>query len=242
MALSRFEDIILDINGVILRYSTNIRGGLLPARTIKNILDSPDWHCYEKGKISQEASVKAIASRYGLSQTDWEAATEELKSTLDENLSFIAAIAYLKSCYSHIRVHAFTNMTSPDYKYLKARMENWHIFDNIVTSSSIGHRKPDAEFFKRALQAVDAEAETSVFVDDRRENVIMAHSLGMRAILFDSTSKVISQLHNCLGDPIDRGYSFLCDRKKGIHSETDHGVLITDNFSQLLVLQCIGNK
>jgi putative hydrolase of the HAD superfamily len=56
------------------------------------------------------------------------------------------------------------------------------LFDVVIDSSRAGVRKPDPAIFRAALDALDATASTSVFLDDYLGNVTAARDLGLRAI------------------------------------------------------------
>lgn len=57
-------------------------------------------------------------------------------------------------------------------------------FEQVVASCHLGVRKPDASFFERLLDAVDAASHEVLFVDDRVENVEAARAIGLRAHRF----------------------------------------------------------
>ncbi|KND91979.1 hypothetical protein TOPH_03496 [Tolypocladium ophioglossoides CBS 100239] len=241
MASRRYTDLLLDIGGVLISYSTK-NNTALPPRTIKTVLDSPHWHEYEKGKLSRQQCYDKVTAQFGLAPGTWAEAVKQLQSTLKPNQDFIAAIKDMKASYPRLRVHAFSNISAPDFDYLKPTIDKWGIFDNVVTSASIGCRKPDFGSYRQALDSAQISAHTSIFVDDRSENVITAHSLGIRGVLFENTVIVIAQLHNLLGDPVARGMAFLRRRAKALFCETDNGITIKENFSQLLILQRIGDS
>ena len=46
-----------------------------------------------------------------------------------------------------------------------------------------GVRKPDPRIYRLGLDAVDADAEAAVFLDDHPANVAAAEALGMRGIV-----------------------------------------------------------
>jgi len=57
------------------------------------------------------------------------------------------------------------------------------LFDVVIDSCHTGVRKPDPRIYRMALDAVDADAEAAVFLDDHPENVRAAEALGIRGIL-----------------------------------------------------------
>ncbi len=58
--------------------------------------------------------------------------------------------------------------------------------DHVVLCSDNGILKPDRRAFQRCLLLTGSRAEHTVVVDDRRDNVTVAASLGMTAFHFDS--------------------------------------------------------
>jgi putative hydrolase of the HAD superfamily len=54
--------------------------------------------------------------------------------------------------------------------------------------------KPDPKAFRAALDAIDARAEHTVFVDDFPENVDAARRLGMHAVLCTDSQQTATEL------------------------------------------------
>lgn len=241
MALPKFEYLVLDLGGVLLEYST-LGNNILPNRTVKTILDSPIWHEYEKGKLSQQECYDRVAATFEPSQEDWKDTVTQLHLTLKPNTELIAAIKEIKARYTNLKICAFSNISAPDFEQIRAKVGQWEIFDYIFTSASLGYRKPEFNAYAKVLTLAGATAHTSIFIDDRAINVLTAHSLGFHGIVFDNTARVISQLHNLLGNPITRGMDFLSQRAGQLFCETDQGITIKDNFTQLLILECTGDR
>lgn len=57
--------------------------------------------------------------------------------------------------------------------------------DHVVACSDNGILKPDRRAFQRCLLLTGHRADATVVVDDHPDNVAVARSLGMRAVLFD---------------------------------------------------------
>lgn len=70
------------------------------------------------------------------------------------------------------------------------------IFDAYLSSCWLGLRKPTRKFYDRALSIAQARPEQSLFIDDREQNLMPAHSLGMRTILYQSGSQLRAELGN----------------------------------------------
>jgi putative hydrolase of the HAD superfamily len=72
------------------------------------------------------------------------------------------------------------------------------IFEAFITSCWLGVRKPMRRFYNRALGIAYAEPATSLFIDDRQQNLTPARSLGMNTILFQSANQLRSDLERVL--------------------------------------------
>lgn len=72
------------------------------------------------------------------------------------------------------------------------------VFEAFLSSCWLGVRKPTQRFYSRALAIAQADPATSLFVDDREQNIAPARSLGMQAILFTSAEKLRSDLERAL--------------------------------------------
>lgn len=68
------------------------------------------------------------------------------------------------------------------------------IFGAFFSSCYVGVRKPDARIYEIALDVMHADPATSVFVDDREENVEGARTLGMRTIHVTDVRNLATQL------------------------------------------------
>ena len=68
------------------------------------------------------------------------------------------------------------------------------IFDAYLSSCWLGLRKPTQKFYDRALSIAQADAATSVFIDDREQNIRPAQSLGMHTIHYQSPDQLRAEL------------------------------------------------
>jgi putative hydrolase of the HAD superfamily len=72
------------------------------------------------------------------------------------------------------------------------------IFEAFLSSCWLGVRKPIRRFYSRALGIAHAEPATSLFIDDRQQNLIPASTLGMNVVLFKSATELRSDLERLL--------------------------------------------
>ena len=69
-----------------------------------------------------------------------------------------------------------------------------HIFGAFFSSCYLGVRKPGARIYEIALDVMQADPATSLFVDDREENVQSARAIGMRTIQVTDPHRLATQL------------------------------------------------
>jgi putative hydrolase of the HAD superfamily len=72
------------------------------------------------------------------------------------------------------------------------------IFEAFISSCWLGVRKPIRRFYHRSLGIAHATPETSLFIDDRQQNLTPASSLGMNVIHFKSADQLRSDLERFL--------------------------------------------
>jgi putative hydrolase of the HAD superfamily len=72
------------------------------------------------------------------------------------------------------------------------------IFEAFLSSCWLGVRKPIRRFYNRGLGIAQADAATSLFIDDRPQNLISAGTLGINVIQFKSAAQLRSDLERVL--------------------------------------------
>lgn len=72
------------------------------------------------------------------------------------------------------------------------------IFEAFLSSCWLGVRKPFRRFYHRALGIAHAEPASSLFIDDRQQNLTPARALGMKVIHFTSAAQLRSDLERLL--------------------------------------------
>lgn len=113
----------------------------------------------------------------------------------------VACLAALRSC--GLRLAVLTNFELPSVHLTLAHAgidPGW--FTALLSSSSLGLRKPDLRAYQAAAAALDLPPDACVFVDDLLVNVEAACAAGMRGILLDrehvhtfTTVERINSLH-----------------------------------------------
>lgn len=72
--------------------------------------------------------------------------------------------------------------------------KDFEIFEKQVISCDVGIRKPNPEIYKMILDKLNLNAEETIFIDNQTWNLIPAHKMGIKTILFTSNKKLKEQL------------------------------------------------
>ena len=72
------------------------------------------------------------------------------------------------------------------------------IFEAFLSSCWLGVRKPLRRFYHRGLGIAHADASTSLFIDDRQQNLLSASTLGINVVHFKSVEQLRSDLERLL--------------------------------------------
>ncbi|KAH7926721.1 HAD-like protein [Leucogyrophana mollusca] len=237
-----YTTLIFDIGDVLFSWSATTKTSISP-KTLRKILSSPTWFDYERGRISQDDCYTRVGAEFFIEPAEIARAFEQARDSLQSNEDLISVIRELKArSNGKLRVFAMSNISQPDYEVLRTKPADWSIFDEVFTSAAAGERKPNLGFYRLVLSKTGVDPRRAIFVDDKLENVLSARSLGLHGIVFDDPLKVIRALRNLLGDPVQRGQGYLRSNAKKLESVTDNGIVLRENFAQLLILEATRDK
>jgi glucose-1-phosphatase len=145
---------------------------------------------YETGAITESDFYDEICRRLGI-RIDWDEFIEAWYSIFDQQLipeEMLAALA------QSTRLWALSNTNKLHFEFMKRRYTFLNHFEGFVLSHEVGVLKPDARFFRRALEMVQALPSEVLFVDDQEANVGAARSLGIAAFRFEGVDQFAAEL------------------------------------------------
>lgn len=234
--------LIFDIGDVLFTWSANTKASVSP-KLLKEMLSSNIWVEYECGRLSDIACYGQLAKRFAIPANEVAHAFSQARDSLQANIEMLEVIRELKKAYGEsLSVYAMSNISKEDYVVLASKDADWSIFDRIFTSGHAGMRKPDLAFYHHVLEETQTLAQDVIFIDDKFENVFSARSLGMSGVVFDNTANVARTLRNICGDPVGRGKDYLWRNAKCMDSLAENGMVIRDNYAQLLILEATQNE
>lgn len=240
--MTLYKAIVLDLNGVLLSYGGSVLSSVLKPSQIKNVLDSPTWYDYECGHLSRQECYERVSSEFGLDINVWTQTLDQLTETVRPHSEFIGAVKNIKAAFPDIKVYGMSNISQPDYEFLKPMISVWGILDGFQTSGQTGVRKPDSASYIKFLETYELDAGSCIFVDDRVENVVAAAALGFKGVTFSNPKEVERTIWNLLGDPVNRGMEYMERNAKKMMLELSTGGEQPDNFSQFIILELTRDK
>jgi len=143
------------------------------------------------GEISEEEYLRAIitANRWAVEVTD-------LKRLVRKNFERIEGTeAVVERLKAHgYRLGLLSVHAREWVQYCQQRYQHQRHFDAFVYSYDCAVSKPEPAAYERALAALDATPQRTVFIDDAEVNVRAAEAMGMRAIQFEDADQLSKRL------------------------------------------------
>lgn len=93
------------------------------------------------------------------------------------------------------RLFVLSNLDSESLEILTSTFPDiFKLFEGVLISGMVNYKKPDPRIFNHLLTTYNLHASSSIFIDDRHENVRIAQTLGITGIVCDDYKKVASEL------------------------------------------------
>ena len=137
---------------------------------------------------------------------------QSVKTTLDLSISFDEFIPLWNNIFvedrevSQIilslkdkwRLGLLSNTDPLHFNYILSEFPIIQMFDKLILSYEVGFKKPAIEIFQKAIRWASVEPKKILFIDDIKEYVEVAVSLGMHGIHFISSEQLKRELHKKL--------------------------------------------
>lgn len=91
---------------------------------------------------------------------------------------------------SGIKCYVASNRQTQRAEFMSNDLGYASMFDGELYSCHLGAAKPSEAYFELALNAVGADASSTLFIDDRPENVFSARRVGLHSFVYDGRSGV----------------------------------------------------
>jgi epoxide hydrolase-like predicted phosphatase len=211
MTTSRYSTVVFDFGGVLITPITNQMADVAAWHGVSMLamLDvlmgpreasTPDhpWHRAERGELPTAAMQEAVIP--------WaEAAGITLRGTEYDRLllgDFHLVDAALERVgrlrQAGFRTGLLTNSFVEFRGFLESRVD-FGLFDVVIDSSEVGHRKPEPEIYALTTDRLELPADEIVYLDDFLANIDGARRAGWTTIHFTDPDTAIAELDQILG-------------------------------------------
>lgn len=181
-------NIVFDLGGVVFDWSPDkiICRVFTDSKTQDlvraQIFEHVDWVELDRGTITLEEAIVRGSSRTGLPPESIEKLLNEVPRSLTPIRETIELIRSIRD--TNNRLFVLSNMHLASISYLEKKHKIWDLFDGIVISSRIRKVKPEIGIYEHLLNEYELNATETVFIDDMRENLAAASSIGIQTIQF----------------------------------------------------------
>lgn len=148
------------------------------------------WWDVLKGKMELEEFNEILYERKIFERGEIEKLFDRNKNE-ELNWELIKLIKKLKKKF---KTGLLTNNFAGNIDYYRGVLDNYSIFDAMISSHEVGMVKPDREIYFEMAKRLGCKLSECVFVDNLKENIEMAKKLGMKGVVFKDNVSLLKGL------------------------------------------------
>jgi putative hydrolase of the HAD superfamily len=155
----------------------------------------------ETGRMSEADFLRALGEQLSADmgrRVELHGFGEQYFENLDPNERMIGYMRELRA--RGYRMAICTNNIREWEPLWRAKLPVDEIFDVVVDSAFVGHRKPEPRIFEITLDRLGLDARASLLVDDLEHNCDAARELGIHAVWFRDTEQAIAEIEAALAE------------------------------------------
>jgi len=149
---------------------------------------------FDLGKVSPREFFQAIKERLDLS-VSFDEFVPIWCNIFVEDREVTQIILSLKRKW---RLGLLSNTDPLHFNYIFSEFPVMRAFDKWILSYEVGFKKPDIQIFQKAMEWASVKPEKILYIDDTKEYVKVAASLGIQSIHFISASQLKEELRTRL--------------------------------------------
>ena len=189
--------LIFDVGRVIIRVDLSRsfgalgkRDGLSHLQVIQELETDSRWADWQEGRVTPRVWHAHLSKKLQFSY-DFEEFCAIWNGVLDPET--ILPDALFERWATKCRIAMLSNTDPIDVAHIEATYPFVRFFPVRVYSCRVGLSKPSPAIYHHALREVGALPEETIFIDDLRENVLAAASLGINAFHFISADDLLAE-------------------------------------------------
>jgi putative hydrolase of the HAD superfamily len=167
-----------------------------PKRIFSYLFDAQEGaiNPFDLGKVSPREFFQAIKERLDLS-VSFDEFVQIWCNIFVEDQEVTKIILSLKRNW---RLGLVSNTDPLHFNYILSRFPVMKTFDKWILSYEVGFKKPAVQIFRNAIEWASVKPEKILYIDDTKEYVEVAGSLGIQSIHFISASQLKEELRTRL--------------------------------------------
>ncbi len=199
--LTAIHAIIFDFGGVLVDWDPRyLYQRYFPGQSqvVHNFLAETrfaEWNLeQDKGRPFAEAvaSLSADFPQYApLIHAYWEHWEDSIIGTIDGSISILHSLK--QAGYA---LYGLSNWSAETFPIAYRKYDFFKLFDDIILSGAVKLVKPDPAIFELTLRRIRRPASECLLIDDSAANIDTARRLGFKAIRFQSSGQLETELSN----------------------------------------------
>ncbi|MGZ3536774.1 MAG: HAD family hydrolase [Thermodesulfobacteriota bacterium] len=167
-----------------------------PKRIFSYLFDAQEGaiNPFDLGKVSPREFFQAIKERLDLS-VSFDEFVQIWCNIFVEDQEVTKIILSLKRNW---RLGLVSNTDPLHFNYILSKFPVMRTFDEWILSYEVGFKKPAVQIFQKAIEWASVKSEKILYIDDTKEYVEVAGSLGIQSIHFISASQLKEELRTRL--------------------------------------------
>ncbi len=194
--------ILCDVDGVLVNgyhvdpakrisWSENLERDFgIPSSRMESVFFHGPFGQVMEGKIGLVEALESVMPQLGYAGDAQTLIDYWFKNDSNINAPFLEWVKSKDS--QNYQFSLATNQEHMRADYLWSDLGMNHHFDKIYYAAKIGFKKPYAEFFHYILDDLKIESSSICLIDDCPKNIAMAHSLGIKGVVFNSMEDVLN--------------------------------------------------
>ncbi len=162
-----------------------------PILVKKIIFDETLSHSYERGEITSRDLYNLLQSHCDQA-IDYKKMMHAGSAIFEPNRLLISKLPLFKE--QGMRLVLLSNTCDMHIDYVLVNYSFLNHFDELILSYKVGARKPEAKIYNIALNAAQCPKEACLFIDDVKENIEGARSVGIPGHHFIDTKQFLEHL------------------------------------------------
>jgi len=192
------DTVIFDFGNVLLHWEPREAFPSRTAAEIDQFFTDFDFASFNHLQDAGRSLADGLAAVHTINP-EWESWIMEYLHNYDLTITspvngMLELVTELKA--AGFRLYGLTNWWEELYHHAPEKIAAIQLMDGVVVSGIEKYAKPDPQIYQILINRFDINPATSVFVDDRADNITAAENLGFTGILFSDEPALRQALTN----------------------------------------------